>query len=252
MSAPASRPTPWDVVFGDDVFETELFPAIEHEAQERGIDPRTLDSFLLLSNAAALLKGLSPDAAEMAGGPGDLPPLDAVRRYGPLVFHAFHFWHHGRLVVGLDEASTRRIVASRQAIGEWRLASPAPAGYLQLPRNLLWSRVDEDAQAEPADGFFWTIVEPDGSGPLTTALLLVLGLRADRPGFSVVDAMSPLPEPLGHWGDFDARVDGEDFANILPGGELSNLYGLVNVAELFKLASRAFHSLARREEADRP
>jgi hypothetical protein len=152
---------------------------------------------------------------------------------------------------------------SAEPIGGWHFRAPAKAGYLHLPRNLLWARVTEDVPAEPADGFFWTMIDTAARGsedaevgdggarleprlPASVALLLVLGLREDRPGFTVVDAMASPPDPPGHWGDTNARGEGEDFANILPGGELSHLHGIVNVAELFKLASRAFHHAARK------
>jgi len=267
----ARRPTPWDVVFADDRFERDSFPAIEQEARERGIDPATPDRFLLLSSVGNLLHELAPDA----GGeqPAGLPPLDSVRLFGPLVFQAFHFQRHGHTVHDVDEKVAREIMSSAEPIGVWRFHAPARAGYLHLPRNLLWARVTEEVPAEPADGFFWTMIDTGtrGSGdanggdverraagaiagdvaleprlPASVALLLVLGLREDRPGFTVVDAMASPPDPPGHWGDTNARGEGEDFANILPGGELSRLHGFVNVAELFKLASRAFHRAARK------
>ena len=269
----ASRPTPWDVAFADDRFEKGSFPAIEQEARERGIDPATPDRFLLLSSVGNLLHELAPDAGGQQ--PGELPPLDSVRLFGPLVFQAFHFQRQGHTVLDLDENSAREIMRTTEPIGGWRFRVPALAGYLQLPRNLLWARVTDDVPAEPADGFFWTMMDTAARGtedakaghverldvdvraaeagallehraPASVALLLVLGLREDRPGFTVVDAMASPPDPPGHWGDTNARSEGDDFANILPGGELSQLHGIVNVAELFKLASRAFHHAARK------
>jgi hypothetical protein len=269
----ASRPTPWDVVFADDRFDKDSFPAIEQEARERGIDPATPDRFLLLSSVGNLLHELAPDA----GGeqPADRPPLDSVRLFGPLVFQAFHFQRHGHTVLDLDENEARKIMGSAEPIGGWPFRTPAQAGYLHLPRNLLWARVTDEVPAEPADGFFWTMIDTAARGskhanerdvdrldsdaivgdvragreprlPASVALLLVLGLREDRAGFTVVDAIASPPDPPGHWGDTNARGEGEDFANVLPGGELSHLHGIVNVAELFKLASRAFHHAARK------
>ncbi|MGH7500741.1 MAG: hypothetical protein ACREL7_03190 [Longimicrobiales bacterium] len=250
MSDESARPTPWDVAFADASYNAELFPAIAQEARERNIDPRNPDGFLLLSSAGSVARRLSPDAGDLTGQPSG-PPLDAVRLYSALVFHAFHFWQEGNTIVCLDDDVTRTILAHRPAIGAWRLTPPARAGYLQLPRNLLWARVTDEPHAEPADGLFWTAIETQAL-PLSSAvaLLVVLGLRPGRPGFSVMDAIASPPHPPGHWGDAQARADGKDFANILPGGELSNLFGLVNVAELFKFVSRAFHFLAHAGQVD--
>lgn len=242
-----TRPTPWDVVFSDETFESTTFPAIEREAAERDIDPSTPDQFLLLSTVGTLLHELAPDAEPSAAG--GLQPIDAVRAFGPLAFQAFNFRRHDRTVVELDEADTRSLLGARDAIGDWSFKVPAPAGYLQLPRNLVWAHVADDVPAEPADGIFWTVTSSErthaAEEPHAIALLLVLGLREDRPGFTVVDATASPPDPPGHWGDTDAREDGGDFENILPGGELSSLHGIVTVAELFKLVSRAFHQLDR-------
>jgi hypothetical protein len=238
------RPTPWDVVFADEKFEQEAFPAIERESSEREIDARSPDRFLLLSSVGSLLHELAPEAPGRQAS-GEMPPLDAVRSFGPLVFQAFHFQRNGRNVIELEEDHTRALFSAHQPIGPWTFKAPAPAGYLQLPRHLLWAHVTEDVPAEPADGIFWTLVGDAASAmeDSAVALLLVLGLREDRPGFTVVDALATPPQPPGHWGDAPAREEGGDFANILPGGELSELHGIVTVAELFKLVSRAFHAL---------
>lgn len=236
----SARPTPWDVVFATDGFDLDAFAAIEREAKARDADAETPDQFLLLSTVGDLLHRLAPDSDR----PADLPPPDAVRLFGPLVFQAFHFQRHGKQVISLDETTTRAILDASQPIGEWVLEPPARAGYLQLPKHLLWARASEDTPPEPADGLFWTQVGAPVHGGPALALLFVLGLRDDRPGFTVVDAMASAPSSPGHWADTVARPDGKDFANILPGGELSDLHGLVNIAELFKLVSRAFHHLS--------
>jgi hypothetical protein len=243
----AERPTPWDVVFGAAPFSDEVFPEIAEEAEARGVETAAPDQFLMLASVGRLLRSLTPEDADPATAAGRVgAPVDSVRRYGALVFHAFHSWLGGRTVVSFDEPRARRLVERRHAIGTWPIGAPARAGYLQLPRNLLWARVADEAPAEPVDGIFWTFVTPPPATPreAALALLLVLGLREGRPGISVIEATAPLPGPPGHWGDTIAREGGQDFANILPGGELSNLYGLVNAAELFKLVSRAFHALA--------
>jgi hypothetical protein len=71
--------------------------------------------------------------------------------------------------------------------------------------------------------------------------MLVLGMRADRPGFGTIAVGTDLvAAPLGHWADADARPEGRDFENILPGGELRRLYGLVTEGEALRLISLLF------------
>jgi hypothetical protein len=77
-------------------------------------------------------------------------------------------------------------------------------------------------------------------------LLVVLGMIARRPGFSIAELSIELPdEPQGHWGDAQARDSGKDFANILPGGELKNYHGIETSGEVLKLVSRCFWYMAQ-------
>ncbi|MGH7552155.1 MAG: hypothetical protein ACREMQ_03910, partial [Longimicrobiales bacterium] len=123
----------------------------------------------------------------------------------------------------------------------------------QLPRHRLWSRIEDGATAEAVDGFFWTMIgHPDAAAPPYTRLdvLLALGMHPGRPGISVIDVGVTVPgEPAGHWADIHAREEGDDFANVLPGGELSGLHALVNTAEVLKLVSRVFYDLCHESSA---
>jgi hypothetical protein len=121
------------------------------------------------------------------------------------------------------------------------LRAPAPAGYLQLPHQLLWTRIAEGAPAEAADGFFWSMpAAEEGARSERLDLLLVLGMRRGRPGASLVDVTVESAGELAQWADPEARPGGPDFGNILPGGELRDYLGLVTQAEVLKLASLCF------------
>ncbi len=244
------RATPYELVFGVGPFESEHFPAIQEEARERAVDVSDPERFVMLAAVGRLLRELPPEDA----GSGALLEL------GLLLFHGYHSWLFGRRLYVVERPLAKRLLAAPPAIGEWELTPPHPAGYVQLPRNLVWSRVGEGAPGEPVDGFFWTMVGRDD--PATPPyrrldLLLALGLRSDRPGLSVVPVGAALPGAPGHWADLRARSDeggagagGFDFANVLPGGELGGLHSLVNEAEVLKLASLLFwHATAHPEAA---
>lgn len=237
------RLTPYELVFGAEAFERERFPAILDEAEGREVGTADPARFLMLGTVAQLIEQILPEEA----------PGAAVEPYGRLLFHAFQFWRFDRFLVVLQKALARRLVEAPRPIGEWEMLPPHPAGYLQLPRHLFWSRVEPNATPEPVDGIFWSMVgRDDPTEPPYARLdaLLVLGMRPDRPGLSVVPVSEAADGELrGHWGDADARPDGHDFANILPGGELDELHALVTPGEVLKLLSRAFHHAAVRPGA---
>lgn len=239
---PEARLTPYELVFGDGI-EAERFPAIREEVEARGAATAAPERFLLLGRAMELLRELAPDEAG----------ADAVGRYGALVHQAWHFWRYGRRVLVLDAALARRLVVGFAEVGAWMLTPPHPAGYLQLPRHLFWARVEASSPPEPVDGFFWTMIgvgDPETPPYERLDLLLVLGMRAGRPGFGTIPVAAGLEAArVGHWADAEARPGGEDFANILPGGELQGWYGLITELEALKLASRIFRYVAVNPEA---
>ena len=77
--------------------------------------------------------------------------------------------------------------------------------------------------------------------------LFVLGLMPGRPGFSVMEVSSAHAEsePVSI-AELTARSAGEDFANVLPGGDLQGHFALTNTAEALKLAARCFWQLSPR------
>lgn len=240
MNPSRAHPSPYDLAFGAESIDDRLFPPIEGEAEARGVSLEDPDRFVFLTGVGRLLQAIAGGEGEGAGeGRGE-----AFRQHGRLLFHAFHFWRAGKVEVELDEATVRGLLDDDELAGDRALATPAVAGYLRLPRNLVWAAPSPGERPEPADGFFWTFHPPADDAPRVLHLLMALGVRPDRPGFSVVTATGEVgADP--HWADVDARPGVSDFATTLPGGELDRLYSVETTAELLKLASRCFLALDR-------
>jgi hypothetical protein len=216
-----ARITPFELLFAQQAQAAALSESIAEEAAGRGTDDGSPDVFLTM--------GVVTDFVRTVGG-GDAPP-DAVHRYGALAFHAVHFTRAGSPLYLLETAVARLLI---DGATRGRPEPPAPSGYLQLPRHLFWV-VDGSVAPESVDGVCWTI--SDGE---RLHAMLVSGVRADHTGLRVV----PLPEaPVGEaatWLDFDARGDGADFSNPMPGAEMDALLALSTSGEVLKLLARFF------------
>lgn len=234
-SSAAAAISPYDLVFAGAIFEEDRFPAIRAEAEARGVDTAVPERFLLLGSVGLLLQELLPEGAGR----------EEFGRHGQLLYQAYNYWYQGKRSYQLTEAEARGLVTRVSAAEHWQLTPPAPAGYLELPRHIFWARIEEGATPEPVSGFFWTVAGPadPADPPRRLELLLVLGLFPGRPGFSTIALETGCDRtdlvPLG-----GARPEGEDFANILPGGELQEWYGLITELEVLKLVSRCFGELA--------
>lgn len=248
MSDIAPRLTPYALVFEAPLFQEEHFPRIARDEDAFGV-AQDAAQFIALDAGEALLQAVLPDeAVGPAAGPGRAPggaSAFVVDRYAALLFAAYRFWQGGREQYGFDEDTARMLLASQPTVSAWSLDEAPAVGYVQLPRHLVWAHADEDAPAEPVDGFFW--VRTDGEAP-GLAVVLVLGVRDDRPGFSVVDASDALPAE-GHFANRPGRVGEPDFANFLPGGELQRLHGIRTGAEALRLASLCLWYITRHPEA---
>ncbi|HSJ07164.1 MAG TPA: hypothetical protein VK936_10695 [Longimicrobiales bacterium] len=231
-----NRPVPYDLVFAAPGFDESRFAVVQEEAESRGAV--SAGELLLLPAAGALLRELHPEAV----GPGD--ERDRIARAGALLFHAYRHWRHGRCVYALSERAVRALLDLTESVGPWAFRAPAPAGYVQLPRNLLWARVEEDAVPEPVDGFFWSWPGPEeGARTPRLDLLFCLGVRRGRPGVSLADISLDVAADAEQWADVEARPGGTDFENVLPGGELQGYHALTTQAEALKLAVRCFRRI---------
>lgn len=231
MEAP--RLTPYEVAFADAGWEMRVFPGIEREAEQRGIDPADRDRFGFLSVAdEALLEVVPPDA-----------PPEALEQFRALLRHAVNFWRFGRRLYVVAPAVARYLVEAPPELADWELRLPYPSLYVQLPANLFWASVSPDAIPEPVDGFFATARRGDDPlGPPFRWLdvLLVLGMHRNRAGFSVIPFETEVGTGISRvWVDGPGRQDARrDFANVLPGGEISGLYSILTTTEALKLLAR--------------
>lgn len=237
----AERVTPYGLVFDHEVFEARYFPAIATEARERGGDPRSFETFVGLEEVTELLGRLLPDSES-----GGVESAAALARHAKLLYQAFHYWQaRGRAYAGTPELVRRLLSPEYRYDAPETLPLPGLAGYAQLPANLLWASVADDAAPEPVDGFFWTRGEQPFTGEERLEIVYVLGVRPGRPGFSMIDLGALLlPGAPQEWERSRGRAEGVDFANVLPGGELDRLHSLVTHAEALKLVGRWFGYIA--------
>lgn len=212
-----ARQTPYELLFPTPEAAAEVMDAIQAEADTGGLDPGDLADFMNIRAAADHLRALRPDDV---GG-------EAIHRYAVLLQQAFFFHRTGRGVFFASTGVVRYVVAG--APGGHQPELPQDAGYLQLPQHLVWMGA-APATPESVDGAFWRV---DAGRQLH--LLLVTGVRGDRPGLAVVP-LPPVPwDDAGLWLESTIRPDGSDFATELPGGELEGLYSLTSAGEPLKL-----------------
>lgn len=225
--------SPYEMAFGEAGFETRIFPRIQAEADEHGEDPTLRERFGFLTLAADAAREMVPPEAT----------VEALEEYRALLYHAFNFWRFGRRTYVLEPAVARYLVEAAPALAGWELSLPAPSVYMRLPSNLFWASISTDVPPEPVDGFFATVA--DGRDALGAPfqelqVLMVLGLRRARAGFSVIPfATEAGPGIPATWAEAPGREGARDFANILPGGEMAGLYSILTTTEALKLLARA-------------
>jgi hypothetical protein len=236
-----ARLTPFELAFPDLDRLDVLVTSVVEEARQLGVDPWNRGAFLLLGSVGALLRDLKPPESGS----------ETFQEYGTMAFHSFHFHRSGRPVVLVTAALVRHLVEEDLPAGNvpgeashGRVEAPGPSGYIQLPRHLFWVRTAPENRPEPVDGLFWTL-----SGGEALHLLLVLGLRDDRPGLAVVVVSDAPWEDASHWLRADVRATGKDFETTLPGGELDGLYSIETAGEALKLVARLFHHMTSTPES---
>jgi hypothetical protein len=220
----SQRSHPYDLVFNDEL-EARL-DTIAAEAVERDVDPGDPDRLSMLLSSGELLRELLAEEA----------PAEVIQQIGRLVFYSFHFRAAGKQTFEIAEDVLRELLSTGLVAGPEHVEPPAPAGYVALPRNRVWSRITEDAHAEAIDGFFF----------VGDQILFILGLMPGRPGFSIMEVSAArASEETTSVANLKARGEGEDFANVLPGGELQGHFAITNTAEAVKLAARCFWQLGQ-------
>ena len=207
-----SRPTPFDLVF--DSLADDRFPAIRDGLVRSGCDPRDRDAFLMVRESVSLIRDLRPEGGLGAG----------MDQLVALVHHTYLFWAGDRSVRSIDRAGLDLLLGTELPND---LSDDTLAWYLQLPERRMWAQALEDPAHEPLDGIF---VHHAPQGGLR--VLGVLGLHADRDGFTVVEATGTRLAAV-------ARPDSAPFSSLLPGGAAAGLYSIAGAGELIELGWRS-------------
>lgn len=231
--AVSARLTPYELIL--EPLESSVFPAIRTEAEQRGKDARRRDQFLLLGTVATALGDMMAEDA----------PSEAVDEYGELLYQAFQFWSFGRRMYFFGSEVTEHLTVREYAMDGWILAAP-PACYVQFPHQRFWARVGAEEPFEPADGCF-VVVDDTAPAPQAGAHLrvqLVLGVRTDRPGVSLMSYRTDLdPYSVSRLARTPWREGGDPYSNAIPGGERKGYLTLATTSELEALVLRSFHYL---------
>jgi hypothetical protein len=226
-----ARLTPYEMVFGEAGFENRVFPTLLDESEAVNEDPASRERFSFLSLAADALRDIIPADA----------PREALEQHRALLYHSFNFWRFGRRLYLLDRAVARYLVEAAPGLEGWDLRVPHPTVYVQLPGNLFWASISPDTPPEPVDGFF--VVESRGLDPLGPPyrhleVLLVLGMRRERAGFSIIPLdLEVGPGMADDWAA-PSREGGPDFVSTLPGGDIAGIYSILTTFEALKLLAR--------------
>jgi hypothetical protein len=240
MDTPEPRPvpeptrvTPYELAFGEAGSESRLFSAIEAEMESVGVDASHFDQFSMLRATTRAVHELVP--AET--------PSEAAEQHRSILFHAFNFWRFGRRLYLLEPAAARYLVEAAPVVSGEDLAVPYRALYVQLPANLFWASIAPDVPPEPVDGYFVTAAPAKDThdAPFVHLYaLMVLGIRRNRAGFSVIPLEAEIGSDLPlEWLNVPGREAGRDFDNLLPGGELTGMYSILTTVEALKLLMRA-------------
>jgi hypothetical protein len=215
-----ARITPMELSFPALEAGADRFRALAEEARARGVDDRDPAAFVQLMEVGRAMREL-----RVPRGEGGAP------EHGGLLYHLYHCWRSGNPLYMVDTHVTRLLVESE----DWESGRPTPpegSAYVQLPQHLIWARPDAEGIPESVDGFFWTV-----SGD-AIAFLVAMGIRGDRPGFSVA-LLDRVPlDGVPDWVGFRVREKGRDFQSTLPGADLERLYEIRTAGEVLKLAGR--------------
>ncbi len=223
-----SRLDPFDHAFRE--IAAERFPGIREEAAASHKDTTDFPQFGALRSVQHLLTELeSPEVLEQHP--------EAAAGYVATLFAAFRFWN-----AGCSTHSISRRAFDVDAVALDHCVPPIPGGacYLRLPHQLFWAQIDEGEPHEPVDGLF--VLE--GAREREVVLLVVLGLREDRPGFSQV-TVTAAPADLARAAD-QARTPW--FAPVVDGGEAAGLKSLVTEADVLLLANLALRATSKETE----
>jgi len=215
----AGRRSPYEVLFGAEGLTESRFAAIRDEAVSAGVTTAWRDRFASLAAVRELLVDLVPGLAD---------PI-SLDQYLLILHHCYTFWESGCHHYSFEKSTARSLIDTPPDVSVWQPRAPRRSTYLELPENLFWAAVLEAEPPEPAEGLFVSLEDDPGSG--RADVLLVLGVRADRPGFSVAELTADLLAAR-------AVSEADAFASDLPGADLAQLCSLRRPSEVVMLLLR--------------
>lgn len=201
----------------------QQFPAIREESLAAAKNTADRGQFASLTAVQRML--LDVEAPQLV----EQHP-EAAEEYLNTLYAAYRYWDTGQHSVSLRREA---LEAALEAELEDPPSVPHGACYLQLPERWCWAQVAPDEPHEPLDGLF-VIAAPGRE----ITVLAVLGLRADRPGFSEITVVA-VPRDFAV-----ARAEARTppFAPVIDGGAAAGLRSLVSTGELLHLAHVALHA----------
>ncbi len=203
------------------VLASDRFPEIRRDAETEVRDTADRSQFGALRSVQHLV-GEIEDPGLIERDP------EAAAEYLNALYVAYRFWDAGRHVVPVARDRLQDLLEHPSHDVP---QVPHGACYLRLPERWFWARIGPDEPHEPLDGVF---VAEGGHGR-EISVLAVLGLRADRPGFSQVT----LSVPAADVATIDSEVIRPAFASTLDGGEAAGLKSVSTTGELLYLTRLA-------------
>ena len=214
-----SRISPYELVFAGEV--EAQFERVREEATSSRVDVTDPSVFVTFSSVQRILEQIeSPQL--LADNPA------AAGEYHILLYVGFRFWDAGKVV--------KEVVQLPDAVPEGWCEVPRGACYLRFPERRFWARIDQQTPHEPLDGVFVA----QSSCLRQLSALAVLGLRAERGGFSQI-SVTAAPEDL-----VAARHVSRTprFAPTMAGGAEAGFKSLASLGELLLLTQLALTQVA--------
>jgi len=219
-----SRLTPFELVFAP---IADRLSGLGAAAAAAGQDPHDPRAFAQVPEVQRLLQELEPPDL-VARHP------EAAEEYLALLHAAFRFDAAGRPIVTTTRAQLQPWLSRLAPAEPPRI--PGGACYVQLPVQWIWARRDAAEPHEPLDGMF-AVTSPRGD---EITILAVLGLRAERAGFSQV-VVRARPADFA-----EARAVQRDppFGPLMEGGSAAGFRSVASAGELVTLLHLALLSAA--------
>jgi hypothetical protein len=203
------------------------FGEIRTAADSQHRDALDLAQFARLAPVERMLEAMQREGVEE-------PNVEAAEEYLRLLYAAFHFWLGGKRTTALDRETVERRLPGLAASESEPVSSFSIATYFHLPEHRFWGQLAEGEPHEPIDGFF---LVRGGTRRTEWLVLAVLGLRADREGFSQISVTATTDDLLSA-----TPVSNSLLPPAMPGGDIAGFHSVRSVADMVLLARLALIS----------